>query len=71
VLVEYLFDTMELNRLQINCNVENVRSRAIPERLGFTLEGTLREVEFINGEFRDWAVYGLVRSDWDSWNVDS
>lgn len=70
VLVEYLFDTMELNRLQINCNVENVRSRAIPERLGFKLEGILRQVEYLNGSFRDWAVYGLLRKDWDSWNVD-
>jgi ribosomal-protein-serine acetyltransferase len=56
VLVDYLFDTMELNRLQINCNVENVRSRAIPERLGFKHEGVLRQVEFVDGRFRDWAV---------------
>jgi len=65
VLINYLFDTMELNRVQINCNVENTRSRAIPERLGFTLEGTLRQTELLNGEFGDWAVYGLLRSEWD------
>lgn len=64
VLIDYLFDTMELNRVQINCNVENIRSRAIPERLGFTLEGTLRQTEFLNGKFGDWAVYGLLRSEW-------
>ena len=64
VLVDYLFDTMELNRLQINCNVENVRSRAVPERLGFKQEGLLRQVEFVNGQFRDWAVYGLVKDEW-------
>ena len=64
VLIDYLFDKMELNRVQINCNVENVRSRAIPERLGFTQEGILRQVELLNDTFGDWAVYGILRSEW-------
>jgi len=63
-LVEYLFDVRGLNRLQINCNVQNVRSRAIPERLGFKLEGIHRQVEFLNGQFGDWAIYGLLREEW-------
>ncbi|MDM7923621.1 MAG: GNAT family protein [Pyrinomonadaceae bacterium] len=64
VLIDYLFDTMKLNRVQINCNVENVRSRAIPEKLGFRFEGTLREMELVNGRFGDWAIYGMLRSEW-------
>ena len=63
-LVEYLFDVRGLNRLQINCNVQTVRSRAIPERLGFKLEGIHRQVEFLNGQFGDWAIYGLLREEW-------
>ncbi len=66
VLIDYLFDTMGLNRVQINCNVENARSRAIPEKLGFTLEGTLREVEYVNGRFGDWAVYSLLKREWEA-----
>lgn len=65
-LIEYLFEVLKLNRIQINCNVENVRSRAIPERLGFKLEGVHRQVEFLNGRFGDWAIYGLLREDWES-----
>lgn len=64
VLIDYLFDTMNLNRVQINCNVENIRSRAIPERLGFTHEGTIRHAEKIKGRFGDWAIYGLLRDEW-------
>lgn len=64
VLIDYLFDTMKLNRVQINCSVENGRSRAIPERLGFTLEGVLRQMELVDGRFGDWAVYGLLREEW-------
>jgi ribosomal-protein-serine acetyltransferase len=64
VLIDYLFDKMELNRVQINCNVENTRSRAIPPRLGFTHEGVLRQVELLNGKFGDLAVYGLLKNEW-------
>lgn len=64
VLIDYLFDVMKLNRIQINCNVENVRSRAIPERLGFKLEGIQRQAEFINGRFGDWAIYSILKEEW-------
>lgn len=63
-LFDYLFDELGLNRIQINCNVENTKSRAIPERLGFQLEGIHRQVEFLHGEFRDWAVYAILAEDW-------
>ena len=63
-LVDYLFSVMKLNRVQINCNVENARSRAVPEHLGFQLEGIHRQVEFLNDRFGDWAVYAMLNEDW-------
>jgi len=68
VLIDYLFDVMKLNRIQINCSVENVRSRAVPERLGFRLEGIQRQAEFINGKFGDWAIYSMLKEDWKANN---
>ncbi|HEY0428622.1 MAG TPA: GNAT family protein [Pyrinomonadaceae bacterium] len=64
ILIDYLFDEMNLNRIQINCNVENVKSRAIPERLGFKLEGIHRQVEFFDNRFGDWAIYAMLKEDW-------
>lgn len=64
VLIDYLFDVLELNRVQINCNIENAKSRAIPERLDFTLEGIHRQVEFLNNHFGDWAIYAMLKQDW-------
>jgi ribosomal-protein-serine acetyltransferase len=64
VLIDYLFEVRGLNRIQINCNVENVRSRAVPERLGFTLEGIHRQVERLQGKFGDWAVYAILKDEW-------
>jgi ribosomal-protein-serine acetyltransferase len=64
VLINYLFDELKLNRVQINCNVENLKSRAIPERLGFELEGIHRQVEFFGDRFGDWAIYAMLKEDW-------
>lgn len=62
-LIEYLFNTFDLNRIEIHVTPENIKSSAIPERLGFTYEGTLRQVEFVNGTFLDNKVYGLLREE--------
>ena len=64
VLIDYLFDELKLNRIQINCNVENAKSRAIPERLGFQLEGIHRQVEFFDDRYGDWAIYAMLREEW-------
>jgi ribosomal-protein-serine acetyltransferase len=64
VLINYAFNDLKLNRIQINCNVENAKSRAIPERLGFKLEGVQHQVEWLNGKFRDWAIYAMLAEEW-------
>lgn len=64
VLIDYLFQEMDLNRIEIDCNVENTKSRAVPEGLGFKFEGILRQIEFHQGKFGDWAVYAMLKEDW-------
>jgi ribosomal-protein-serine acetyltransferase len=65
-VVRYGFLTLDLNRIQIAAATENSRSRAIPERLGFRLEGILRARENLYGRFVDHAVYALLRSEFDA-----
>jgi ribosomal-protein-serine acetyltransferase len=62
-LVAHGFDTWKLNRIVIECATQNTRSRAIPERLGFKLEGILRSVEWLHDGYIDHALYGLLRSE--------
>lgn len=63
-LLRHGFRTLKLNRIEIRAGIRNRRSRAIPERLGFRREGTLRQAEWVNGRFVDHAVYGLLAEAW-------
>ncbi|MBM7681679.1 ribosomal-protein-serine acetyltransferase [Pullulanibacillus pueri] len=62
-LVDYAFHDLKLRRVEIRCGTENKKSRAIPERLGFTHEGTIRCGEFLYDHFIDVDVYGLLSTD--------
>ena len=64
VILEYCFSTLELNRMELHCASTNVPSMAVAARLGFTLEGTLRQDEWLNGAFVDQHVHGLLRAEW-------
>jgi ribosomal-protein-serine acetyltransferase len=63
LMVEYAFDALDLHRLEIHVATENHASRRIPERLGFTLEGVLREVQRMRGTYLDHALYAIIRPD--------
>jgi ribosomal-protein-serine acetyltransferase len=64
--VRYGFLTLDLHRIQIAAGIDNVASRAIPERLGFKLEGILRGRENLYGSFIDHAMYSQLRSEFDA-----
>ena len=63
-LVEHAFEEWNLHRIEIHCAPDNHRSRAIPKRLGFREEATLRETELVGGRYLDSVVYGLLVDDW-------
>ena len=60
------FEELGLHRIVIRAGVDNVRSRAIPERLGFTQEGVMRGEGKGSDEygFHDLVVYGLLEDEW-------
>lgn len=71
-LINHAFDELKMNRVEIRCGVENKRSRMIPERLGFTREGVLRQAERLHDHYIDLVVYGMLASEWqagaESWS---
>lgn len=63
-LIAYAFSELKLNRLEIQCDSENERSRKVAERLGFTQEGILRQSWWSKNRFADLVAYGLLASEW-------
>ena len=63
-LLQWAFDTLDLNRVQAEADTRNVASARVLEKLGFVHEGTLREDCIVNGEVSDSWVYGLLRREW-------
>ncbi len=64
VLLDYGFGELRLHRVEILCVPSNTRSRAVPERLGFTQEVTFREVQWLYDRFVDLVVYGMLEDEW-------
>ena len=63
-LLQWAFDALDLNRVQAEADTRNVASARVLEKLGFVLEGTLREDCVVNGDVSDSWVYGLLRREW-------
>ncbi len=63
-LLGMAFDGLGLERIEIRCAAGNLRSQAIPLRLGFTYEGTLRSAQRLPGGRVDIRVYSLLREEW-------
>ncbi len=63
-LIEYTFDELKLNRIQLKAATGNLKSQAVAERLGFSREGIERDGELHSRGFVDLVVFGLLKRDW-------
>ncbi len=59
----YLFDAEPIERVQVLVDPENAASRAVAERCGYSIEGTLRKAHFDRGGFVDLVIYSIVRDE--------
>ena len=60
----YAFEQLKVKRIAITCDTANVRSKNIPERLGFQLEGTLKNNRLtVDGSVSDTLVFARYNLD--------
>jgi ribosomal-protein-alanine N-acetyltransferase len=64
VLADAFGARVGLHRVQANARVENLRSLALLDRLGFEREGLAREYLFIDGAWRDHVLTALRHPGW-------
>jgi RimJ/RimL family protein N-acetyltransferase len=65
LLTGLAFDKLFANRVFIKCDSSNTRSAAIPQRLGFVHEATLRNAaRTISGDLRDTMIFAMTPADY-------
>ncbi len=64
VIVDYLFLSRSIVRIQAKADLENVASWKALEQTGFKREGILRKTFYCRGEWRDDCMYSILREEW-------
>jgi len=62
--ITYLFDKVGLNKIEIHFTPANKKSAKVAERLGFKIEGVIRQSVLRNGQPEDMVIAGLLKSEW-------
>jgi RimJ/RimL family protein N-acetyltransferase len=63
LMVDYAFETLNLNRIQLHVFAGNQAAIKIYQKVGFIQEGVLRQAMFHHGKYCDFWVMGILRSD--------
>ena len=64
LLARYAFEELDNRRYEWKCNALNGPSRRAALRLGFSLEGILRQHMIVKGRSRDTAYFSMLYSEW-------
>jgi RimJ/RimL family protein N-acetyltransferase len=64
LMVDYLFLSKDIVRLQAYTDVRNVGSQKVLEKVGFKKEGIVRKNGFVRGEWKDECLYSFLREEW-------
>jgi RimJ/RimL family protein N-acetyltransferase len=64
IITDYLFLTKNIVRIQAETDPENKASWRVLEKAGFSKEGVMRKAFFTRGQWKDTAMYSLLREDW-------
>ena len=62
-IIPFVFESLELRRLEAACLPNNEASKAVLRHTGFTQEGYAREYLRINGVWTDHLLFALLASD--------
>jgi len=64
LLLRFGFETLNLNRIFLRVYADNLRAKRAYEKVGFVLEGTLRQAIYKHGKYVDVHLMSVLRSEW-------
>ena len=70
-VIDYTFDAMDVNRIEAQHEIDNPSSGRVMEKCGMVKEGVLRQRLYNKGEFKDVALYSILRGDKRMWKIQN
>jgi RimJ/RimL family protein N-acetyltransferase len=64
IMIDYLFLSKNIVRIQAETHPRNMASQRVLEKAGFRKEGIVRKSFFSRGEWRDAALFSILRDEW-------
>lgn len=64
LMLDYAFNTLNLNRVQLHVSVENEKAVRAYKSAGFEVEGTMRQAMYHEGHYSDFYLMAILRRDY-------
>jgi len=64
IILEYGFETVNLNRIQLHVYDFNIRAIKSYNKIGFIEEGRMRQAQFKNGKYHDMILMSMLHEEW-------
>lgn len=65
LVMGYVFENLNAHKIVAFCNGNNTKSFKLMERLGMKKEAQERECRFLNNEWNDALMYGILEREWN------
>ncbi|MFC1686103.1 GNAT family N-acetyltransferase [Nanoarchaeota archaeon] len=65
ILIDYCFKKLKFHKMYADTDPKNLASQKVLKKLGFKLEGVIREKHYSNGKWEDELDYGLLKKEWN------
>jgi len=66
LLLRHAFQTLNLRRVSLRVNSDNLYAIRTYEKVGFRHEGRLRQAVYLDGEYHDLLMMSVLRTEWDA-----
>lgn len=70
-LEKFAFEKMDVNRIEIIMEIDNLKSEGVAKRAGYVCEGVRRQSYMFQGELKDVFTYSKLKSDWEKENKNA
>jgi RimJ/RimL family protein N-acetyltransferase len=64
LVIDYGFNMLNLNRIQLHVNAENEAAKAVYKKIGFKHEGTLRQAMYKNNKYYDFWLMSILAEEY-------